>query len=60
MEMNSLNFTKLGTVKYDESEYTYDDFFQLMQRNITRNVDNYRVYFDKKRNHYIIKILSNW
>ncbi len=59
MEMNSLNFTKLGTVKYDESEYTYDDFFQLMQRNITRDVDNNRVYFDIKRNHYIIKILSN-
>ena len=37
--MKNIIFTKLGTVKFNDQEYTYEDFSLLMKRKISFNVD---------------------
>ena len=54
--MKNIIFTKLGTVKFNDQEYTYEDFFLLMKRNISFNVDKNKVRYDEENNCFVIKI----
>ena len=51
---NIIYFTKLGTVKSDDFELTYEDFFQMLYDNINRNVEEYGVYYNDKNDCYEI------
>ena len=53
--MKSISFTKLGTVKCDDFEYTYEDFYQKMYDSITMNVEKNRVVYNQNGKYFIVK-----
>lgn len=48
-------FTKLGTVKIADEEYTYEDFFQKMKEKISRRVEENYVVYDEEKDCFIVK-----
>ena len=58
MDNKSIIFTKLGTVKSDTFEYTYEDFFQLMRNSINRNIEHNGVKYDEVSDSYEITFNS--
>ena len=54
--MKQIIFTKLGTVKFNDKEYTCEDFFQLVKRNISFDIDKNYIMYDEENNHFVIKI----
>jgi hypothetical protein len=50
----SIVFTKLGTVKTDDFEYSIDSFFQLMHNGISQDYDRYGIKYDRKNKCYLI------
>ena len=52
--MKQIIFTKLGTVKFNDKEYTCEDFFQLVKRNISFDIDKNYIMYDEENNHFRI------
>ena len=55
MEKKSISFTKLGTVKSDDFEYTCEDFYQLIHSSIIRNVNYNSVSYNASTDCYEIE-----
>ena len=51
---NIINFTKIGIVKCDEFEVTFNDFIKKMSYLIMNDCDAYNVFYNDKEDKYFI------